>query len=339
MKIPWTKKQIAQLKILKTAGASHAEIANSIGRSKTAVDRKVDRMDKGELRDAKVKRPDLQLAPVEFGYMPLTITDSGDWVRFGLISDTHFCAHTERLDVCHNAYDTFQKEGIRNVLHAGNAIDGYKERLNGGAVYETTIDGQVDYLLDKYPARKNITTHFITAGQEHETWMSGDGFNIGHYIELLARERGRNDLHYLGSVEADVEIKTGTKSTIIKVQHPGGGSSYARSYAGQKQVDSFQGGEKPNILIQGHFHVGNYMVERNVHVINMPGCQDQTVFARKKRLRMEVGFALLEFKINPADGSVTRCRVEFSMFWDRKYHQKFLKSDRLLKNGQLIIKR
>lgn len=165
-----------------------------------------------------------------------------------------------------------------------------------------------------------------------------EGFNFGAYLQYLAREQGRTDLNYIGHVEADVEVKVGNTRTIIKVQHPGGGSSYARSYAGQKQVESFQGGEKPAILVQGHYHVSNYMNDRNVHVIGMPGFQDQTIFARKKRLRMEIGGALLEFKINKADGAVTRCRVEFNLFFDRAYYRPFIESDKKVLKGHLVIK-
>ena len=58
-----------------------------------------------------------------------------------------------------------------------------------------------------------------------------------------------------------------------------------------------------------------------------PGFQDQTVFARKKRLRMEIGGAILEFKQSPNDGSVSRLKIEFIMFFDRGYYRKFLRSD------------
>lgn len=167
-----------------------------------------------------------------------------------------------------------------------------------------------------------------------------EGFNFGAYLAYVAKDQGRHDLNYIGHVEADVEVQArGAKgSTIIKVQHPGGGSSYARSYAGQKQVEAFQGGEKPNILIQGHYHVNHYANERNVHIIGMPGFQDQTIFARKKRLRMEIGGAIMEFKVNPADGAVTRFRFEFNLFFDRGYYRPYLKSDAKVLKGHLIIR-
>ena len=283
----------------------------------------------------------VELPPLEFGYLPLSVVNSGAWVRIGLVADTHLCCKEQRLAELHNQYDLFAADKITAVLHAGNIVDGYLPRINRESVYETTADGQAQYVVDNYPVRTGITTYYIT-GDDHESWLMGDGFNFGAYLQYLANTQGRKDLVYIGHVEADVEVQTpGTRgliSTIIKVQHPGGGSAYSRSYKGQKQVEAFEGGEKPSILVQGHYHVSNYMNDRNIHVINMPGFQDQTIFARKKMLRMEVGGATLEFKVNPDDGTVTRCRVEFNRYFTRGFYKHYLKSDKTLLKGHLILK-
>jgi len=271
-----------------------------------------------------------------FGRLPLSCIDSSEWTRLGLVSDTHLCCKEERLEALHQQYVLFLSEGITTVLHAGNPIDGYIQRINGESVLASTIDGQAKYFVDNYPARKGIKTFYIT-GDDHESWFA-PGFNIGRYIQLVAENEGRSDLQYIGHVESDVECKIGKRPTIIKVMHPGGGSAYSRSYVPQKIVESFEGGEKPSILVLGHYHVHNYIVERNIHVISLPGFQDQTIFARKKRLRMEVGGALLEFKVNQDDGTVTRCKVEFNLRFNRGYYKKYIRSDSYLNKGHLVLK-
>ena len=126
-------------------------------------------------------------------------------------------------------------------------------RINGESVYETTIDGQANYFAEHYPARQGIKTYFIT-GDDHESWFA-PGFNIGAYLQFIAESgtaQAREDLIYIGHVEADAGDLPGkaARPTIVKVMHPGGGSSYARSYKAQKQVGgggggkSFEGGEK-----------------------------------------------------------------------------------------------
>jgi hypothetical protein len=288
---------------------------------------------------APVVEHEVELPKPEFGHLPLSVVDSGNFVELGLVADTHLACKEERLTELHTQYDLFETVGITSVFHAGNIVDGYIPKINGDSVYETSIDGQCRYVIENYPKRPGITTYFIT-GDDHEGWWMKQGFNFGAYLSYLAKDAGREDLQYIGHVEADVEIKVpgAQHSTLLKIQHPGGGSAYARSYTGQKQVEAFEGGEKPAILVQGHYHVSNYMNDRNVHVIGMPGFQDQTIFARKKRLRMEVGGAILGFKVNPDDGAVTRCRVEFNRYFTRGYYKAYLQSDRDILKGHLVLK-
>ena len=291
----------------------------------------VDRL--GKLHTVYMNGSMWQLSKPAFGRICLPCYNS-DWNRVGLVADTHLCCREERLAELHKTYDIFAEEGIERVFHAGNIVDGYVQKLNGTSAIVTTVDDQAQYVVDNYPARKGIITYFIT-GDDHEGWWKG--INFGAYVEQIAQKQGRNDLVYLGHVEADIELKTKGGSAIMKVQHPGGGSAYARSYTAQKTIESFQGGEKPAILIQGHYHVNNYMMDRNVHVISLPGFQDQTIFARKKRLRMDVGGGILEWKQNPKDGAIIRLRYELIPFFDRGYYKAFIRSDARLVKGHIIL--
>jgi predicted phosphodiesterase len=342
MTTKWTELETSLAKRLRAAGETWVEIGKHLKKSDVAVRVHLKRLG-GESEvesDAPTTTPvthePLVLPRPTFGYLPLSIVDSGDWARFGLVADTHLGCKEERLAELHNQYDLFEKEGITTVFHAGNPIDGYVARINGESVYETTIDGQANYFAENYPARTGITTYFIT-GDDHESWFA-PGFNIGAYLQFIAEKIGRKDLIYIGHVEADVAVQVGKASrpTIIKIQHPGGGSAYARSYKGQKQVEAFEGGEKPDILVQGHYHVSNYMNDRNIHVVNMPGFQDQTIFARKKNLRMEVGGVIMEFKV-AEDGTVTRFRPEFNRYFTRGYYKRFIKSDTRILKGKLSL--
>jgi len=249
-------------------------------------------------------------------------------IHVGLVADTHLCSTKAREDILHLAYDHFEKEGIKQIFHAGNMVDGYVPRINGGELLCTSIDDQTQFVIDNYPRKKGINTYFIT-GDDHEGWWQKEGFNWGSYLELLANNQGRADLHYLGHVEADVDLVRQDTGAIarMKIQHPGGGSSYAKSYHQQKQAESLQGGEKPAILVQGHHHLYNKTVDRNIHMLQIPGMQDQTIFGRKKRLRFEVGFVILEIYLAP-DGAVARLKEEAVLTFDRGYYQRFLKSDK-----------
>lgn len=333
----WTKPQLKTLRQMKQAGASHADIADKLGRSKTAIDRQADRLPKTQ---GQCLQHDVDLPAPSFGRIPLAIINHGEWIRIGLVSDTHLACREERLDALHAHYDLMKQEGLTTVFHAGNIVDGFVPRINGASVLESSIDGQAQYVADKYPRRDGITTYFITGNDHDGAWQGGkEGFNFGAYLEYVCQQNDRTDLKYVGHVEADIAIKTAAKrDTIVRISHPGGGCPYARSYVAQKVCESYEGNEKPAILLLGHHHVSNYLNERNIHVINLPGFQSQTIFGRTKKLRYEIGGAILEFKVNPKDGAVTRCRVEFNLFFDRGYYRRYLESDTKLIKGHTVIK-
>lgn len=326
------------LEALQKRAVTPAELANAIGVTTKEAQESISRL-REEAYNIVQRGVHVSISKPGFERLPLSITDHGEWTRLGLVSDTHLCCKEERLAELHNQYELFKREGITTVLHAGNIVDGFIPGLNQESVYSPNVDGQCAYVVANYPQQTGIKTYYIT-GDDHESWFMRAGLNFGKYLDMTLRDAGRDDLQYVGHVEADIEFQLPNgKSTILKLQHPGGGSSYARSYTGQKQVESLEGGEKPAILVQGHYHVSNYMVERNIHVISMPGFQDQTIFARKKRLRMEVGGAILEFKQNPEDGAVTRCRLEFNRYFNRGYYKPFLKSDANVTKGHLTFKK
>ena len=92
------------------------------------------------------------------------------------------------------------------------------------------VNEQVNYCIEKYPQKRGIITHFISA-DDHEGWfIQREHINIGKVIEDTAINQGRDDLHHLGYIEADVHIAIGKRDTIIRVFHPGGGTAYAISY-------------------------------------------------------------------------------------------------------------
>lgn len=196
--------------------------------------------------------------------------------RFGFVSDNHLCNKHSRLDVLKAAYDYYEREGITEVFNGGNWIDGEARFNKTELVTAPGMDRQIEYMLQEYPQRKGITTHYI-AGDDHEGWyQQREGVEVGRYLQMRAEGIGRTDLRYLGYGEADVKLAYGTGSAVLRVVHPGGGSSYAISYTDQKRVESYQGGEKPQIELAGHYHKFNYGYPREVHAVQTGCTCDQT---------------------------------------------------------------
>ena len=252
---------------------------------------------------------------------PLTLKRLvGDEYMFGLVADTHLVNEHARLDILEAAYDEFARLKIKDVFHAGNMIDG-ESRFNKFEISVHGVHNQCLYAADNYPQRKGITTRFVTGGC-HEGWyQKREGIDIGWYLQNVFEKQGRDDMIHLGYIERDVLLKQKFGDTILRVMHPSGGSSYALSYTSQKMVESFQGGDKPHILIMGHYHKFDVNYAREVCNIQ-PGCmQDQSGFMRTRKLAAHVGFCVCRIG-RRIDGTIGRCNVDWYPAYDRKYHQK-----------------
>jgi len=266
-----------------------------------------------------------EFAPVRPGSSePLIVHSMADYKTgmrvFGACGDNHLGSKHERRDVLNAIYDVYADEGVTEVFNTGNWIEGEAGRLNFHDIKVFGMDDQLDYWIENYPQRPGITTHFV-AGDDHEGWyQKRERVEIGRYAMLRARAAGRNDLVYLGYMEADVELKAKRGSRMMKVMHPGGGSAYALSYAPQKIVEALQGGEKPNIILIGHYHKFDLCFPREVWCLQTGCTVDQSVFMRKCKIQAHVGGCLVW--INQAeDGRITRFRAEFLPFYDRGFYR------------------
>lgn len=243
----------------------------------------------------------------------------GKWVRFGVCGDKHLGNMHSRLDVLKMLYDIYEEEGITTVYDTGNWIDG-EARFNKGELLVHGMDAQIDYWIENHPQKKGITTYFV-AGDDHEGWyQQRECLEIGRYAMLRAKNAGREDLKYLGYAESVIELKSKRGSAHMMVNHPGGGSSYAVSYKGQKYVESLQSKEKPDIIIQGHYHKFNVGYPREVWLVDSGAVCDQTLFMRKKQLQAHVGGQIIELMQSP-EGKIIRFRVEFLPFYDRTFYE------------------
>lgn len=249
-------------------------------------------------------------------------SDKDGRYRLGVISDTHLGSKYSRLDVLEMEYDRFAKNGCTHVLHAGNWIDG-EASFNKHDLLVHGMDAQIRYMAEHYPVRKGIHTYAV-AGDDHEGWYSQrEGVDIGRYAESVMRDCGRSDWHDMGYMESHVKLihkKTG-QTAVLALVHPGGGSAYAESYSIQKIIESIDGGTKPSVAIYGHYHkmlAGEY---RNVWWLQAGCTQDQTPFARKKKLRFVLGGTLLTLGQDPETGAIESFLPDMKRYFNYGYYQ------------------
>jgi predicted phosphodiesterase len=261
----------------------------------------------------------LHTPPEPGGWHRLRIKDRGDgWKVFGFVSDTHLGSKHYRPDVLKALYAWFASEHVSDVFHGGNWIEG-QSRINQHDISVFGLDAQLAYFIEHYPRHDGITTHYI-AGDDHEGWyQQREVFSVGEALQNKARAMGRNDLHYLGYVEADVELVGSKGSSVLRVMHGGGGSAYAVSYRPQKIVESWTGGEKASVLLLGHYHKLSYNLTRNVHVVQGGCVCDQSIFMRKKSIEAHVGGCLIKLR-QGKDGAITEFVPHFRTFFDRSFY-------------------
>lgn len=229
----------------------------------------------------------------------------GNKLKFGLLGDTQLGSKYQQLTYLHDVYDIFENEGIKKVFHSGDIIDG--EDMYQGHRYELhTIgsDAQIEYAVENYPRRDGIETEFIT-GNHDLCYYKKQGRDIGVSLANL-----RPDFKYLGQISAYVEIANGV---FLYLLHPDGGGAYAVSYKPQKIAASFIGGDKPNIMALGHWHQGEYLFERNIHIIQTMCFQGQTPYLRRKALMPKIGGWVCEIELE--DSSVRRFKQEAIVYF------------------------
>jgi hypothetical protein len=248
-------------------------------------------------------------------------SDKDGWHIFGAMGDTHLCSKQERLEELHDLYRIYAANGIRTVFHAGNYIDG-EAKFNKFELKVHGMDAQLAYLGEHYPSLPGGQTLMIS-GDDHEGWFNqSSGVDIGYYMQKVMERSGRTDIKNLGYMECFVPLRHAESGaeTKLHVMHPGGGSAYATSYTVQKICESYEGGEKPAILLAGHYHKAEHLEIRNIHCFQTGCFQDQTIFARKKRLTFTIGGWIIMARQNPETGAVEEVVSYFKSYYNTKYY-------------------
>jgi predicted phosphodiesterase len=211
--------------------------------------------------------------------------------KIGVIADTHIGQEKFDSGLFEYAGKIFREKGVKNVYHSGDILEGASGR--DGQCFELThigFENQVTYaaeLLKKH--FKGLQVYGIIGN--HDLWFKQKN-NAGVNVGTVLQDRAKN-FHYLGEMEADIKLG---KNCVMKLFHPGDGTAYASSYKIQKLVESLEGGSKPAILIEGHYHKALYMFQRNVHCIEAGTLCGQTGWMRGKKIPAHKGFWILDIE-------------------------------------------
>lgn len=236
---------------------------------------------------------------------------SGKWdgtevIRIAIMGDTQIGSKYTQLTHLHNFYDICAKEGIKDVYHTGDLTEGLKMRTGHEyEVYEMSADEMRDDVVENYPKRDGITTHFITGNHDASIYKH-IGYDIGKAVAML-----RPDMDYLGRDCAVVNL---TPNCKLEMRHPWNGSAYAISYKIQKMIEAMEADSKPNILAVGHYHKAEWLFYRNVHALQTGCFQSQTPFTRGNNISVWMGGFIVTIRVDK-DGYIQGFAPEFIPYY------------------------
>lgn len=232
---------------------------------------------------------------------------SGNSFTFGYFSDPHIGHKKFRTDLFDYMTRFFQREKPDFILNPGDHLEGMSGRP--GHVYELSHIGfaqQFAYLKELYALLDEFPHYGIDGNHDQWYYKKGDGgVIVGEELEKALK-----NYHHIGQDEGDLEV-SGVK---IKLYHGGDGTAYATSYKLQKLIESFTGGEKPNIVLSGHYHKALYMFSRGVHGFECGTLCGQTRWMRGKKIPAHMGFGLIRVVFN--DKGVERLQHEFVPWYE-----------------------
>jgi len=231
--------------------------------------------------------------------------------KFVVVSDLHMGHKRYRPDILEHAIKMGRRHGADFFCIPGDILEGMSGRE--GHIYELSHIGATNQLAyaEEQLGQIDVPMFGITATNSHDGWYhskNNAGLDIGP--ELERRVKG---FTFLGYNEEDLRLDNGL---VIRLSHPGDGVAYAISYKMQKYINSLSGGQKPDILLQGHYHKANYMFYRNIHGFDAGTLCEQTIFMKKKQTPAHLGYWIIDASVNKRQGGVDTLTSTFVPFYE-----------------------
>jgi hypothetical protein len=248
----------------------------------------------------------------------IPVRSEANTIRFGIGGDTHIGSLYQRVDALKLFYERCAAEGIEQVLSVGDVVDGW--HVYRGHEFELHPNGrswpeQRDMFAEVVPRIKGLTTAFIT-GNHDASYKKQIGMIVGDELQRI-----RPDWKFIGADVGEVVLKadSGLKFKILLV-HPGDrGNAYAVSYRLQKFIEAIPGGQKPNMIVLGHYHKALFMPDyRNVAGM-LAGCfQSQTPYMAAQASAAQVGGWIVTVTLNERRKLTSRVQAEFVSFYEEQ---------------------
>jgi len=246
------------------------------------------------------------------------VRGTANTIRFAVVGDTQIGSLYQRTDALRLFYERCAAEGIRHVLHAGDVVDGW--RVYRGHEFELQPGGrswpeQRDMFAAEVPRIDGLVTIFIT-GNHEASYKKQIGMVVGDELQRI-----RPDWKFIGADVGEVVLKAdnGQRFKVLLV-HPGDrGNAYAVSYRLQKFIEAIPGGQKPNMVVLGHYHKALFMPNYRDVAGMLAGCfQSQTPYMASQAAAAHVGGWIITVTVGEKKKLTARMQAEFVSFYEEQ---------------------
>lgn len=221
----------------------------------------------------------------------------------GVISDIHFGSKYCLTHFLRDFVDNFYNQGGRLIVCPGDVLQGcYRhsrwEDLPG-------LELQSENCIENLPQKPGLMYEAI-CGNHDETFDSAAGISVEKALPLYFREKGRTDFRMHGTRGAYLRIGGNEKKrgVLIELWHPRSKNAYAVSYHLQKHIEGYAVGQKPDILLAGHWHQQVYFTTRGVHAFSCGTFQSgQSSFGKSIGGSPAIGGWIIKYK-QTEDGAI-----------------------------------
>ena len=246
------------------------------------------------------------------------LAKAGEYQCFAVASDLHIGSKHFLQRQLEDFVDIAYAAGVRNCLIPGDLLDGNMKFL----IWDQSHQGlqrQADHAVEVLPQRPGWRWDFII-GNHEESFELMSGIDCGQALVNIFKSAGRNDLHYHGPRSAYVRLVSpgAPRGLLIEMQHPKGAPSYAVSYKLQRHIDSYNPGQKGDVVLQGHFHQSGYFTRRGVHALLAGTFQSgRSAFQKSLDGAPSTGGWIVKYALTP-EGTVRRFMPEFIAYYDKE---------------------
>lgn len=238
--------------------------------------------------------------------------------KFAVMSDLHFGSkyhlREQLVDFVEQAYEG----GARLIFLPGDLLDGCYRHGR----WELTHHGFREQLEDfcrGLPQR--IGLRYLGISGNHDQTFEETGEVVHVAIENHFRANGREDLTMLGARGATVRLRgegDPGRGLLVEMWHPLKGPAYAMSYKLQKKIEGYAPGQKPDVLLTGHWHQSVYLNTRGIHAFSCGTFQGGgSAFGRALGGSPSIGGWQVEYALTD-DGTVRHLKPHWVSYFEHE---------------------